>query len=83
MKKIVTGFVMSVPNVAPIFETRIKTASGTEIISCNPKGIKHPINIPSAQPAATLSGGRGSRTIFRLRNFKYPAIDDFTLRQTV
>ena len=64
MKKIVTGFVMSVPTVAPTFETRIMSASGTETTSCSPNGIAQPTNIPSAQPAATSSGGRGSWTIF-------------------
>lgn len=35
------------------------------------------MNIPSAQPAATLSGERGSRTIFRLSIFQYLASDEF------
>ena len=56
MKKMVTGLVMSVPTVAPIFETRIIIASGTDTTSCSPNGIEHPMNIPSAQPAATDSG---------------------------
>ena len=67
MMKIVTGLVINVPSVAPIFETRIISASGTETISCRPNGTAHPTNIPSAHPAATSSGGNGSFTIFALR----------------
>ena len=66
--KIVTGFVISVPSVAPIFDTRIIIARGTEMISWSPKGTEHPMNMPSAHPAATLSGGRGSFTICDLRS---------------
>ena len=63
MKKIVNGFVMNVPIVAPTRLPLSQKASGTERTSWKPNGTLQPTNMPIAQPRAMNSGGFFSRTI--------------------